>query len=623
MDIVFEKINADRLLENCFLFDDPWAMEATNVPYTFEGEIDWKINPFNDPEWTFMLARHDFVLKLAQVGDYLNDSKYLNKSKELLFDFIYRVPFSKDLTSTSWRSIDGAIRIKNWINSYEILNKHNILNKEEKDNFFKSAVAHSTYLCEIDTPFTRQSNWGIIGDSGLFCAASFLGNRFLINISQKRLIVQLRNQILEDGFQWEQSPMYHVEVLLSIFDVIETASKYNIELDTMIEKTAIEMTYAIIKSQKPNHHQLLQGDSDDTDVGDILAKAALLFNNGVFKYFAPQTITYPYGDKQIKEYESIEIKMPDFQSIAMEESGNYYFRSGWSESDSYLHFFCGNLGGGHAHSNLLHFDFTYGKEDIIVDSGRYNYTDCNERYLLKSTKYHNSMVMDERDYCPVKDSWTYLFKPSFIKGRFIEKGNYKFVNGFNSSYLNIDGSLMERKIIQLNKELVLVFDNIICNGKHKINRYFHFDNQGVLEKEDNCIYYNKKNLKAFMYFENSSSIKIEETLYSKHYNELETKPSLNVENNIDNNTSFLSAINIGKSKLIIKELSIESMRFNTIFTKDEVRAFSIKQEDREAYIVLFALKQCLDGVDMFKAGNLCGYGKTLIYNNKKLEKIEI
>jgi hypothetical protein len=623
MNILLEKANSDRLLNNCFLFDDPWAMEATNIPYTFKDKIDWSINPFGDNEWTFMLARHDYVLKLARVGNCLNVDTYLKKSKQLIFGFIKNAPFSKDLTTTSWRSIDSAIRIKNWLLSYEILNRHDILDDDEKKIFIKSVIEHSKYLSKIDTPFTRQSNWGVIGDSGLFCAASFLNDKQLLDLSHNRLKDQISNQILDDGFHWEQSPMYHVEVLLSLFDVIETAAKYEIKIDKTITNAAEKMTYAIVKSQKPNHHQLLQSDSDDTDVRDILARAALIFNNGIFKSFAFKTISYPYDDNQIKAYEKIESKQYPFESIALEESGNYYFRSGWNEEDSFLHFFCGDLGSGHGHSNLLHFDFTYGKNDILVDSGRYTYTDCEERYSLKSTKYHNSIMMDDIDYAPVKDSWTYSSKPTFIKGSFIEKENYKFVNGFNSSYLNINESLIERKILQLNKELVVIFDNITCNNKHKINRYFHFDNQGTLEKENNFIYYSKKDFIVSMYFENNSSIGIEETLYSKHYNKIERKQSLNVENIIDNNTSLFNVISVGESKLIVKELEVKSMRFNNNFKKDEVRAFSIQQGSNKPYIVLFALKQCLDGVDMFKSVNLIGYGKTIVYNNGNLTKIEI
>lgn len=622
MNIEFEKRNADRLLKNSFLFNDPWAMEPTIIEYKFETDIDWNINPFNDPEWTFMLSRHDFVLKLAQVGDYLNDSKYLIKSKELMFDFISRAPLTSDSKATSWRSIDSAIRIKNWLSSFNILKKHNILDKKSTDIFIKSVKLHSVYLSKIDNTFTRQSNWGIIGDSGLFVTSLFLNDLNLTNLALNRLIVEIKNQILDDGFHWEQSPMYHVEVLLSIFDVIEAAKIYNIQISEIIIKTAIKMSFAIVKSQKPNHHQLLQSDSDDTDLRDILSKAAILFNNGIFKFFATNRLSYPYTQEQIELYDNIEIEFPNFKSTQLEESGNYYFRTGWNEDDNFLHFFCGDLGSGHGHSNLLHFDLTYGKEDIIVDSGRFTYMDCKERHDLKSTKYHNSIMIDNIDYCSVRDTWSYKSKPTFIKGEYIEKENYKFVSGINTSYLNINSSLVERKILQLNKELILIFDNITCNNKHTVNRFFHFDNKGYLEQKDNYIYFNKSNITATMYFEKESNISIQETFYSKHYNKMESKPSLNIENIINQNTSLLSIISINNSNLSVEELTVKSMSFDTIFTKDKVRAFSITQTGHEPYLVLFSQTQCLDGVDMFKAKSLEGYGKTLIYHDNNLTKIQ-
>lgn len=623
MNIVFEKKNADRLLNNTFLFDDPWAMEATHIPFTFEDKIDWNINPFGDNEFTFMLSRHDFVLKLAQVGEYLKQEQYLYKSRDLIFDFIKNAKCEKNNYNTSWRSLDSGIRVKNWIKAYFILNKFNILTKNEKDIFFKNIKIHIDYLSKIDTPFTQMSNWGIIGDSGLFCSSLFLNKKQHVLLSQQRLLNELENQIDNDGFHWEQSPMYHVEVLISLLDVIDFSNKYTFNLDSKIVEISRLMSYSIIKSQKPNYHQIIQGDSDDTDVRDIITKAALLLNDKTLKYFSYKEITYPFDEIQIKKFGELETKKPIFKSCALEESGNYYIRSGWDiKTDSLIHFTCGSLGSGHGHSNLLHFDFSYKNKDILVDSGRYTYTDCKERYLLKSTAYHNSLIIDDIDYFKIKDSWSYKTKGSYIKGKFIEKGPFTFVNGYNTSYLSINNCLVERKILSLNKGLFLVFDVITTKTNHKIKRYFHFDNEGNINIENNIVKFNNNNFTTHVYFEEDSLIKSQKTLYSKHYNKIEEKESINVENNIKGKTSLLSVINVNDSKIEIKEEAVLSMRYNTIFKKSEVRAFSIK-ESNSSYTVLFSLEQCHEGVDLYKANNLVGFGKTLVFDNKKLYKIEL
>ncbi len=624
MDINFEKLNAKRLLNNTFLFNDPWAMEATHIPYSFENEIDWNVNPFGDPEWTFMLARCDYVLKLTQVGEYTNLYEYLNKAKELIFDFIENAKCVEENYITSWRSLDAGIRVKNWLKAYEILYRHNLLDIKEQQIFRNSIIEHTSYLSKIDTPFTKLSNWGIIADSGLYCASLFLENKQFINLSISRIIEQINYQIFDDGFHWEQSPMYHVEVLISIFDIIEESRKYKIILDQKILDTASLMSYAIIKSQKPNHHQIMQNDSDDTDIRDILSRATLLLKDGVIKYFSNKSLSYPFSEKQIKEYETIKIEKPTFTSAVLNESGNYYLRSGWEETDSLIHFFCGSLGSGHGHSSLLHFDFAYGNEDIFVDSGRYTYTECKERYQLKSTALHNSIMIDNIDYFTVKDSWAYEKKGTFIKSNYIEKGSYKYINGFNTSYLAINGSLIERKILSLNKDLFIIFDVITTKSKHKINRYFHFDNNANLVIEnDNIIKYIKEKLNVYVYFERDCIIKEETSLYSKHYNKLETKPSLNIENNIEGNTSFITVVNVNNSKIEVKEEKVKSMRFNTLFKKEDIRAFTINDEKNGSYEVLFTLNQCHEGVDLFKANKLCSFGKTLVFHNNKLTKIEL
>ena len=54
---------ADLLLGNTFIYTNRWDMEPCAVPYTISLE-DWLSSPNGDPEWIFMLNRHDFLHKL-------------------------------------------------------------------------------------------------------------------------------------------------------------------------------------------------------------------------------------------------------------------------------------------------------------------------------------------------------------------------------------------------------------------------------------------------------------------------------------------------------------------------------------------------------------------------------
>ena len=56
---------ADLLLDNTFVFMDRWDMEPCATPYTISLDT-WVKSPNGDPEWVFMLNRHDFLNKLWQ-----------------------------------------------------------------------------------------------------------------------------------------------------------------------------------------------------------------------------------------------------------------------------------------------------------------------------------------------------------------------------------------------------------------------------------------------------------------------------------------------------------------------------------------------------------------------------
>ncbi len=126
--------------------------------------------------------------------------------------------------------------------------------------------------------------------------------------------------------------------------------------------------------------------------------------------------------------------------------------------------------------------------------------------------------------------------------------------------------------------------------KHKVTRYFHFDNQGFIEKENNKILYKKRDLKTALYFEENSIIEEESTLFSKHYNELDTKPSLKVEDFIENNTSLLTVIKVGSTKLDIIELDVKSMRFNNQFWKWSGKGFFNKNKRKWFLYSSFCIK---------------------------------
>ena len=74
---------------------------------------------------------------------------------------------------------------------------------------------------------------------------------------------------MDDGVHWEQSPMYHNEVLRCILEVLRVAELYEIPVAEDIENAARAMAMADFLWSKPDHTQPANGDSDRTDLRDV------------------------------------------------------------------------------------------------------------------------------------------------------------------------------------------------------------------------------------------------------------------------------------------------------------------------------------------------------------------
>lgn len=82
---------ADRLLKQVFVFEDKWDMEPCPIPYALEN-MEWDISPNGDPEWIYMLNRHEYLHKLLLAYCFTKDLNYVEKLKWYLKHWIRTNP---------------------------------------------------------------------------------------------------------------------------------------------------------------------------------------------------------------------------------------------------------------------------------------------------------------------------------------------------------------------------------------------------------------------------------------------------------------------------------------------------------------------------------------------------
>ena len=572
--------NADRILKNTFVFRHHWAMERTHIPHTFKNNIDWAAKPNGDEEWCYMLNRHRYLIDLGQAYALTGDEKYAKGFVRILTDWIQNNPKEERLKHVSWRRIEAGIRAENWIKGFEYVKNSRHMTPQFFEIFIRSLYQHGAFLNHSFSNFSKTSNWGVIEFHGLFNISLFLKEFSSSEHWQKTAINNLSTcidlQVLEDGSQWEQSPMYHNEVFHSFLNVNLLAQRFHISLPTNIPQKTKDMAYANIAWQKPNYKQPMLGDSDDTDLRDFISLAAIIFNDPVLKSRGFETIdfdnTFILDATQIQAYSSLKALQPDFLSIYQETSGDFYMRTSWETNATYASFHIKKLGGGHGHDNLLHINIFGNGRDYLVDPGRYTYVNNAWRAYFKSSTNHNSLEVDGFPNSVYKDSWSNSFEATAGNQFTKTTETFDYAEATNYAYKRLeDPVIVKRRLLFLKPDVWLLIDSFNASKSHQYTQNFIFPNDKI-EKEAMGIQttYPSKNL--YIRPLKQVDIEIKDAWYSSEYN-LKTPSKKAVFST--NKTGFTSLITL----LHFPENTVITSKSIPVYSRRDVR---IPSENAEA-----------------------------------------
>ena len=575
---------ADDATEQRFVFDLPWDMEQTVKAVEFGGDregIDWQHMPDGDPEFIYQFNRHRYWICLGQAYAMTGDERYAKCFVSQLVSWVAGNPITEETKQTTWRSIEAGIRGENWVKAMEYFKDSRTVTDGIKAVFRKGLWEHGNYLMNHRTPFSDKSNWGVLESHGLFCIGAALlresgqagqsaqegrsvqpgqpmqtehpiqpyspGEAALyVEESLKRLVRQLSIQVMDDGVQWEQSPMYHNEVLRCVLEVLRMARLHGIRVPDILKDKARAMAHADLAWMKPDHTQPCNGDSDRTDLRDVFTPAAFLLKDKHLRYAGYGRLDFEsvweLGPEAAMEYESMKSKEPEQLFSVMEHSGNWCLRSGWHGDSDYLHFKCGSLGGGHGHFDKLHIDLSVHGEDVLIDSGRYTYVDGGLRRQLKSSCAHNVPVVDWQEYTQCTGSWDVKGTACATGQQWCRKGEFTFLQGTHLGYLPA-GVLVNRRIISIGTRIHVIVDGFYGQGTHVCSQIFHLNPAGTTEIKGNTFLYHGRAAEAvFTVLTPGAALELEDTPVSFHYNQLEEGPCVSISRENRLFTSMVTVI---------------------------------------------------------------------------------
>lgn len=474
---------ADRLMGQTFTFEDRWDMEPCAVPYTLK-EMIWDYSPNQDPEWIFMLNRHEYLHKLLLAYRLTGKQAYIEKLEWYMEHWITSNPILPEGTVTT-RSIDTGIRCMSWQFLLIHLIGEGLMGQQEAERILDSMRSQFSYMRNGYIGKYTLSNWGLLQTAaichGFLWFGEYLPGDGLMEWAWNELENQLALQVLPDGSHWEQSMMYHMEVLMSCMKLL---AYWNGDVPKdrtwLLEKTADMSRYAMYAAG-PDHCQIAQCDSDITDVRDVLTKAAVLTGDGRFRFAGFESMdldsAWLLGRNGICRYGRQKPRRPEFKNLHAEDTGNVYVRNSWSEDSHFTYLTCGPLGSGHGHADLTHISLYYKGRPFLVDSGRYSYMEEEPlRPALKSAQAHNVCVVDGESQGIPNGSWGYDSYGECLKTYYREQGPVQYCEmAYHGMLSSGQDCLVIRRVLMADPGIWLIVNDIGCRGRHVVQEYYHMD----------------------------------------------------------------------------------------------------------------------------------------------------
>lgn len=522
---------ANLLLKNNFLFTRTWDMEPCHTPYEI-NPINWLANPNEDDEWTFMLNRFNYIEYLALGTILTEDSKYLEHAKALIFDWINN--HCEIISDYSTRTLDTGMRIDAWVDLLIYLEKFNLLSAEDIQQIEENIIKQIIYMRDEYIPKYTLSNWGSIQTAVIIrvlpMLTDFERKEEIYQWALEEFETQIKLQVYDDGLHWEQSTMYHAEVLHYSLKLVNLES-YSMPTD--IKNIIYQMSEALLYQMTPTRAFEAFGDSDISNLISLLNLAAVTFKEEKFKV-NDESINnmdnlYEMTVDEINIYNELTSNLPKELNFDGFDSGMFTSRNNWGIDANFTLFTNGTMGSGHAHADNNHLSIYHEGKGIVVDSGRYTYREEDQRRVeLKSAQAHSSVIIDGLASSIPNGSWTFerYLKP--IANRVKHKKEFHYFQGTVLSSIEPHFYVHTRKVMSHNLGIWFVLDDVRSQGQHSLQTFFNIEPNVQIDSVADGLLLN--NLKFVSLDE---ELKINNQIYSPTYNQLKN----NIQ--IELNSSFI------------------------------------------------------------------------------------
>lgn len=474
-----------------------------NVPLMFWGD-------YSDAKVPWELSRFYYLLDLAIAHNVSGARKYHAKFVSLVEDWIYENPCAYGI---NWASpMEAAIRALNLLAAYELFDAE-LFSINFKSKFYRVLYQHGDFIMSNLAAYGpgTSDNQAVFDLVGLLVLGRLFhrlpAGRAWHQFARSKLEDEIFTQISPDGTCFESSLNYQLVMLELYLFVFNFERRFGAEFSSQLKARLMQGCAAVYNLSKPDQTVPNFGDSgsdrlfkfvdrDERDIACLMDLAAVIL--GLKNYHAPKIRPEPelllwVGCEGYQEY---------FKKVICrgKSKGSYYFSdSGLAVmrgTKSYLGFFANSvkrLGlGGYKHNDLLSIEFSYGRDNFLVDSGTYVYTgDPSGRNYFRKTGSHSTLEVDGQEinrFLP-KILFSIRRDAEVEEVQWDSHGSHDFIAAEHSGYSRLENPVIIKRSLHFDKqhEIYLFKDDFLGSGRHLLSGNLILDYNVKAGMAGNCV----------------------------------------------------------------------------------------------------------------------------------------
>ncbi|MDO9117855.1 MAG: alginate lyase family protein [Nitrospira sp.] len=445
--------------------------------------------------------------------DYLqHPQRSIANKSHLISDWIAHNPQG---TVDAWEPYTASLRIVNWVKfflslSTTSLDRNHLEEGGTKGEFpaglnpewLRSLYQQALWL-EQNIEYHILANHYLKNSVALFFAGAYFqgvdADRWLKKGVQI-LREELDEQFLADGGHFERSPMYHSICVTDYLDVLNLARNSQGVLSPEDQaRFAERMTSSL----------------DFLSDMCLPDKEIALFNDSAFGIAPTPKHIFDYAKKVIGYEPPVRHSGLTIHSHAA--SGYFVCHN---DQDAII-IDGGSIGPdyqpGHAHCDTLSFELAIEGRRVIVDSGVHDYEPSRERAYARSTKAHNTVVVDGGEQSEIWGVFRVARRARPLDARIERRpdGSVWFT-GAHDGYTRLKGRpIHTRSIAYDGKETWIIEDRLEGSGAHRMESYLHIHPDYHVEKNGASFHITEANGKTIAMIEpaEANPVKIERGSY--------------------------------------------------------------------------------------------------------------